>query len=199
MANMKKLFITVMVIGLTFTTITAFAQSAKEAIMALKKLEARCQTGISYRDYSSALGEAKFPVNVFQESKEASKNIKLAESISRAMGHYETAGKFWGYKFSVWKYYINSDELEILEKYPDATKDVESGGARMTFTSVKGPRMVVDFLLPIVWREASKELTNTSKLYAELEENGSSDLDKIKKENADLKKQLELLKSKNKK
>jgi hypothetical protein len=37
----------------------AFGRSVKDALMALKKVEARCQTGIAYRDYASTPGEAK--------------------------------------------------------------------------------------------------------------------------------------------
>ena len=202
MANMKKIFIAVMVIGLTFTAITAYAQSAKEAIMGLKKLEARCQSGISYRDYSSALGEAKFPVNLYKESKEASKNIKLTESILRAMGHYERAGSYWSYKFSIWELGVNKDsEKGIIEIYPDADKDAYHDGARTTSQTISGNRMLVDFLLRVVWREAGKELANASNLYSQAEtelsnetENLRKENEKLKAENSNLKKQLELMK-----
>ena len=100
MAKMKKLFIATIMIGLTFTAITAFAQSAKEAVFGLKKLQARCQSGISYNDYSNALADAKFPVNLFMESKEAKKNPELTDSINRVMKHYEYAGGLWNIKIS---------------------------------------------------------------------------------------------------
>jgi len=73
MANIKKLFIAAMVICLTFTTITAFAQTAKEAVFGLKKLQARCEAGINYNDYSNAIADAKFPVTLYMESADAKK------------------------------------------------------------------------------------------------------------------------------
>lgn len=208
MLNTKKVFIIVLVIALTFTTITAFAQSAKEAIMALKKLQARIQSGISYRDYSSALGEAKFPVNLFQESKEAPRNIKLTESIARTMKHYEQAGAYWNYKFSIWEYGIGKDdEQEIIAIYPDADKDSMNEGARISGC------VYIERLLPVVWRAASKELAIASNLYSQTEtENESSkpevfsieienlkrENEKLKAENANLKRILGMIKSQRK-
>jgi len=190
MANVKKLFIAAMVIGLIFTAITAFAQSAKEAIYALKKLEARVQSGISYRDYSSALGEAKFPVNMFIESADAKKAPELTASINKAMAHYEFVGAIWNAKFSSDNPYLKGGFIEegsslglrIHELYPQAESEKNYYFA--------------DELFRIIWAEASKELKNTTNLSTITKGNKSNDCDKLKEENAKLKKQLELMKSK---
>jgi len=78
---MKKFMITLLVtlfLVLSFFT-NVNADSAKDGIIALKKLQAKCQTGISYRDYSNALGEAKFPVNMYTESEESKKYPDLTQ------------------------------------------------------------------------------------------------------------------------
>lgn len=197
MTTMRKILFTVMIIGLTASA--TYAQSAKEAIMALKKMEARTQSGISYRDYSSALGEAKFAVNMFQESKDASKDIELKESILRVMGHYEMAGTFWGYKFSIWEHGISGKGKKIvIAIYPDASKDADSGGAVIDIGG--GSKiMIVERLLPIIWSEASNELTIATKLYSKLDDDTACDCDKLISENKELKKQVKLLESKIKK
>ncbi len=71
------------------------AQSAKDAVRALQKLQARVEVGVIYRDYLPALGDAKFEVNLFLKSPEAKNKIELADAISTAMEYYETAGEIW--------------------------------------------------------------------------------------------------------
>ena len=52
------------------------AQSAKDALMGLKKIQARTQAR-SYNDYSNAVGEAKIRLNLYLESYEAQKYPEL--------------------------------------------------------------------------------------------------------------------------
>ena len=152
MASWKNLFITATAIILTFTAVTTFAQSAKEAIYALKKLEAKCQIGASYRDYSSVLGEAKFSVNLFIEGDEAKQIPTLKESISNIMRHYETAGIFWKLGLSEWKEGVpKKQQEEIIWDYPTAAMDIEYGGARCFLPYSKVYKtMKIDYLLPII-------------------------------------------------
>jgi len=136
-------------------SIPVYAQSAKEAVRSLKRLEAHCQTGITYADFTRALGDAKFEVNLYQESKVASNNIPLADMIKKIMSEYEDAHTVFTEKrpgpYRYLDYNINppstnpviekireksrkKDELEkqyykqLLVKYPDANKKVEDGG-----------------------------------------------------------------------
>jgi hypothetical protein len=202
---MKKLLFASVVIVLTLMAIPAFAQSAKEAIMALKKLQAKCQPGMAYKDFSSVLGAAKVPVNLFKESEEASRNEKLTESIIKTLRHFERANMYWNMKLSAygWKDGVTdkNEEERILKIYPEASKDAAAGGARMKYGSVT--RISVDFLLPIVWREASRELNIAEKLHLQGESKASNEIEilkeeneKLKAENAQLKKQLEAKKVK---
>jgi hypothetical protein len=130
----------------------AFGQSAKDAFKALKKLEAKCQSGISYRDYGPALGDAKFEFNMFLESEEAKIKPELANSINKAMGHYIAAGTIWdtflaltkGKRFSgsllIFEsgpggYLVDQNEKDfanlLFKTYPNTAKKMEEGGAVM--------------------------------------------------------------------
>lgn len=183
MAKMKKLFIAAMVIGLTFMAVTAFAQPAKEALLGLKKLEARCQIGISYHDYSSAVADAKFPVNVFMESAEAEKFPDLKAAINKAMGHYETANIFWNRRMNPRQGEIELQSGLIWTKspmgqyisnaYPQAVAIAPTTGINWLLGNPK--YYPLDSVLPIIWGEASKELANATALYSTIEEETVSD------------------------
>lgn len=67
-------------------------ESANNAIRALRKLEARCEAGISPRDYGPALSDAKFDVSTFENSKEVKDWVALKEGIMRTMALYQKAG-----------------------------------------------------------------------------------------------------------
>ena len=210
---MKKAVITSAVIAFMLMSIPAFAQSAKEAVMALKKMEARVQSGISYRDYSSALGEAKFPVNMFIESADAKKYPELAGSIQTVMKHYEYTGDIWNEKMArrpVTNMYVGMIQKGFVEINSDRGREI----ARLyPETLQSGQYYVMDSLFQQIWRTASNELKNATTTYAKIEENTSidkekkeSEIDKLKKEverlkaeNADLKKQLGSTKPKRKK
>jgi hypothetical protein len=62
---------------------------AKEAVLVLKKLEARIKTGISRRDYSVAVGEANFSVTQFFETGKTSSVPDFSTSHRNAINpHY---------------------------------------------------------------------------------------------------------------
>jgi len=160
---------------------SALAESAKQAVRALKKLEARCQVGISYKDYGAVLGDAKFEVNLFLEGLEAKKRPRLAESVDKVMGHYEFAETVWRHKFTGGRGVRETISLEsdlgqaILKFYPTANKDFKEGGALVTFEKFSSKyyerteytAIFVDAVLPIIWKEASDELKKTTSLLSE--------------------------------
>lgn len=160
---------------------STLGESAREALRALKKLEARCQAGISYKDYGPALGEAKFKVNLFFESPEAKKRVKLAESIDKIMGHYEFVGIAWQHKFSGGGGVTETISLKsdlgqsLLKLFPNANKDYKEGGALVTFEGSSGEsfqrpartEIFIDSLLPIIWNGASDELKRATGLLSE--------------------------------
>ena len=140
--------------------------SAKEAIRALKKLEARCEAGISYKDYGPALGDAKFEVNLFLESAEARNKAKLAEAIEAVIGHYEFAATVWRRKVSdrFGNFIAINSELgqTVLKLYPSANKDYREGGALSQL--MQKPAIWVDALLSVIWGEATKDLKRATAL-----------------------------------
>jgi hypothetical protein len=67
--RMRKGMVLFFILLICVPTLT-HGRSEKDAVLALKKLQAKIQEGISYMDYRNALGEAKFPLNIFLESKD---------------------------------------------------------------------------------------------------------------------------------
>jgi hypothetical protein len=186
---MKKyaLIIFIFVISIMFS-VPVYAQTAKEAVMGLKKLQARVQSGISYRDYSNAVADAKFPVNLYMESADAKKYTELTESMNKAMEHYEFAGVVWQDAFSntaMRGSLTRPVENAIVKLYPQADKEIKDGGARSKDYGLNF--LLKEAVFMIVWAEASKELGNTTRLLAKTEENSSSELSNLKNENSDLK------------
>ncbi len=137
------------------------AETAKDAVRALKKLEARCQAGISYRDYAPALGEAKFEVNMFLEGEEAKSTGELKTSIAKTMTHYLYLQKLWSRKNSEFKYnmfMLDKDPYgtmaEYFKLYPTAKSPKTGGG----ILSKNGEFVYFSEAFSFVLNEASKEL-----------------------------------------
>lgn len=210
MVDIKKAFTVLMMIGLLATANTAFAQSAKEALMGLKKLESRCQAGISYHDYSSAMADAKFPVNIYMQSNDAKRYPELTESIAKCIQHYEFVNALWHGKMSGRRGEALHDGL-ILQKGSFGTVIQRLYPQTSTTKFLWATYYIFDSALPVIWGEASKELRNTTILYTQVEKVKSEEIDelkkeneqlkadaeyeKLKRENEDLKKQLESIKS----
>ena len=193
----KKMFIIALLVGVICLLIAgptmSYAQSAKDAIMALKKLEARTEVGISYQDYISALGETKFPVNIYLESKESVNNSQLKYAIVKAMRCYDDAKTYW-------KYVFDADGIigmwpDTLKKYPEAKEPIKAGGASVNKWPF-GRRLMVKALLPIVWKHASQELTKATELMSKSEIKPTDETAILKKELADLKAKMEKLNKK---
>lgn len=75
----------------------AVTQQEKDAVIGLKKLEARIQTGINQQDYVTALGEAVFAVNLIGDNKGAG-NQDVDDAIRSALADYKLAGDIWRLK-----------------------------------------------------------------------------------------------------
>ena len=71
-------------------------QKAKDAVLALKKLEATTDTGMSYHDYSVALGEANFSVKQFLEGGKANLKPEFSGSLRNSIKWYRAAEETWG-------------------------------------------------------------------------------------------------------
>lgn len=94
---MKKIFYICVFLGLV-TQISAcggISQQAKDAVLSLKKLEAKTQVGVSFDDYYKTLSESKLMVNIYLEGGDAKGEKELADLIKGVMGEYEFAGAIW--------------------------------------------------------------------------------------------------------
>lgn len=179
---MKKYGINIAILISLLFPLNAGAQSAKEAFMALKKLEARIQIGITHQDYVRELGEAKFPVNLYLEGPEAKNDLELALLIGTIMYHYiqsefvfkeNLRGPF---RFIDKGAYSKEDKAkqkiyrDLIERYPQFNKFIEEGGAITTdlrepvdeakdINNLKFGRVLqLDYLLPLIWKQASDDL-----------------------------------------
>ena len=163
---MQKHFIPLVIVALLVSVLpdVTHAQSAKEAFGTLEKLEASCQVkGMSYQDYRSGLGDARFEVNLYLKSPQAAENNEITDSIRKVMSHYDFANKVWfaDIRMKAMRSYLGpkgEPGQEALGRYPMASKNYKEGGA------LSGPRenvILVEYLLPIIWNEASEELKAT--------------------------------------
>lgn len=111
-------------------------QLGRDAYMALKKLEARTQVGVSYRDYSGVLGEAVFPRKVFLETKAGSVADGFSEPLRAAGEHFGRAGEVWAFKFQEndgEDYVIDSGKYRrFVEAFPEATQVASAMSGRQT-------------------------------------------------------------------
>ena len=87
----------VALVGLTFCNTWSLKsdQKANDALLALKKLDARIETGISYSDYSGALGEVNYSVKQFLESDKSTSVPEFSNSLRNAMKWHSAATQIW--------------------------------------------------------------------------------------------------------
>lgn len=115
---MRKLLIGIFMFAMILVTSFSFAGTTEDALDSLKKLQAKCQTGISFRDYSPALGDARFYVNKFIQSDESKNNYELTANISNAIDAYQFAQEVWNMKFTYNSprdfVYIANDDGKLL-------------------------------------------------------------------------------------
>jgi len=70
-------------------------QSAKNALNAIKKLEALTEVGVNYANYSQAVGVAWGDVKIFIESSEGKEFPELCRLFAEAIAEHKKAIDFW--------------------------------------------------------------------------------------------------------
>ncbi len=160
-------FTTLIVIGLLFLNLIGCSNSdqgnlAEKAILSMKKLEARCNVGVNYNDYTKELGETAYSVSLFIESKEAVKFLNTQEHIVKAFEHYKFAKEVWEFTvinfrrvppgFIGTAYNEEAMRAHIEKNYPDAPNA----------SSYRPPCYEKDSLLPYIWKQASAEIKKAS-------------------------------------
>lgn len=178
----KRILVVIMaIVAMGLMVGVAFGQSSKDTYKALKKLQARTETGISFKDYGPALGDAKVEVNMFLESAEAKQKPRLKEIFTKTMKHYEEAGNVWRYQFAgrgAPACMVTPDDSamidQILRYYPSVRTKVESLDTYESVTfddAMRGKKRPVhrDRLryldaIKAIWQEASNELQKAGPL-----------------------------------
>lgn len=131
--------------------------AGRDAVRALKKLQARTRAGVAYRDYSSALAEAKLDVETYLDGSQARKKPEFAARLGRALIDYETANTVWNLKFgggggvNQWVLFRNV-ESDLIQKYPGMDSARQNGNIR------------IDFALPVIWSSASNHIAEAAKM-----------------------------------
>lgn len=165
----------------------AYGQTAKDAIKALKKLEAKVESGMSYQKYREALGDTNAEVKLFLESKGAKKDIEQAKLIKKIMGNYQDAADLWktiadhparvpyftpDEKLSPtlreqWHINLVETSKRMFKKYPKAydklKKHREDMIGPLSGKPLPFPKEIsLEDFLAVIWGEASKELKKLS-------------------------------------
>lgn len=138
---------------------------AKEAYLALKKIEAKTETGVTYLEYSKTVSDAKYAVNIFIESNE-NKNMPFRNSITMIMNQYSWVVQIWRDKIRsgggaiAFGVPLESGLYKYLEKsHPNFLKDEKS--------SIWNDQCFIDSqkLTQLLWKDASLELNRISELF----------------------------------
>lgn len=149
---------------LVINSTLVYAETVKDAYKSLKKVEAKTQTGVNIRDYSTAISDAKLELNMFIDSTK-NKNTPLVQSLKKAMEHYENAASMWRIDITQRTTEV-SQVTWIYDAYPQASKVATSqnnydGGVIV----VLDHKIVYTHgVLSIIWAEASKELQRAATL-----------------------------------
>lgn len=175
---MKKIIFLILIS--LFAVPVVHAQSARDVVKALKRVEARVDMGISYNEYLLSVADARVEVQMYLESHEAKQKPALTNLIKKIIEHYETVREIWRNKVSktqdigtVFGHLIClNDEPDgirgrrLLKQYPQADKPVDHGGAltRSDHKQERCEEILVDNLIYIIWQEASKDLLQATRM-----------------------------------
>jgi hypothetical protein len=129
------------------------AQSAKDAIKSLKKVEAVASTNIYGRDFLPVYSDAQAEVDMYLESPQSNKKPALKKAIEQTVLSYKWAASMWKLKMTKVPYIYSGDEYvkSLYRDFP-AAKD-----------SLKGT-IQLDEAIAWLYRNASFELSKATKL-----------------------------------
>jgi len=159
-----------MVLGLLVSNI-CYAQSAKDGVRALQRLQARVEAGISLKDYTPALGDTLFEVKLFLNSPEAKTKPELATSLNKAMEFYMAVRDIWNYKVRNTGRHGPPQRMIISEKMgtikiaedlfkvcPRLKNEIHKMPTHGYDWEGDGSGLMIEPTMKILWEEAGKEL-----------------------------------------
>jgi hypothetical protein len=141
-----------------------FAATANDALRALRRLTTRIETGISYRDYSPALSEAKLEVRTFADGAHASTNPELTERLGIAIAHFDLAHVVWQERFRSYGrpldlLYDQNLSQRLAAAYPamDSAKDSSTG------------RLLIQAAVTVIFKSAAQEVDAAASIIRKFE------------------------------
>jgi hypothetical protein len=145
--------IVIIVLFLLISPTILYAQSAKDAMKSLMKVEAIAKDNPSGRDFINAYADAKAEVNLYLDGLEAKKNRKLATTIEKTSDAYKWAATFWNLKFNKAPYVHEYDDFmkNFYKIYPSSHE------------ILKGT-IALDSAITWCYSEASNNLTEARKI-----------------------------------
>jgi hypothetical protein len=150
---MKNIFIALLAAALMLTTTPVVAQTAKDAIKSLKKVEAVASTNIYGKEFLSAYSDAQAEVDMYVENPQSNKKPDMKQAIEQTALSYKWATSMWKLKMKKVPYIHTSDEyVQSLYRDFPAAKD-----------SLKGTIML-DNAIAWLYGNASAELFKATKL-----------------------------------
>ena len=105
----------------------AFAETAKDALAALQKLETRTEVGINYKEYSAEVGKTKYTVDQFTKNtkfKPLSREETCAMTLDLAVQQYLTALSSWRLSIEV------RMQPNLSEYWSDASSTIKDAKAK---------------------------------------------------------------------
>lgn len=138
--------------------------AARRMLSALKRLETRVETGVSYRDYPSIVSDADFEVKQFS-SEFGPRLPDVGLNALKAMSDYQYVLAVWRMKFNQtsqsgrrpneWVH-EQSQIQAVLSAYPSAYSARLGDGT-----------LYIDRVLSIVWAEASNKIKDVERALSE--------------------------------
>ena len=138
--------------------------AARKMLSALKRIETRVETGVSYRDYPSIVSDADYEVRQFS-SEYGPKLPQVGLGAVKVIADYQYVLSVWKIKFNqtspsgrrpnewVWE---ASQIQAVLSAYPSAISARLSDGT-----------LSIDRVLSIVWAEASSKIKDVERALTE--------------------------------
>ncbi|MFZ2448297.1 MAG: hypothetical protein WAW37_18210 [Syntrophobacteraceae bacterium] len=142
--------------SISFPSQAVFAQSRQDALRALQTLQSRCESGINYDGYVSAIREAQSHLREFLHSKESERNPEFSERVERALIAYQTAFVIWNFKYANRQEFVSIDHPTIqamLNVYPDSEALFDRNG------EVQVPKLVTFF-----WDKGDERIAEAKRL-----------------------------------
>ncbi|MEM5787154.1 MAG: hypothetical protein AAGU11_07530 [Syntrophobacteraceae bacterium] len=132
------------------------AQTRQDALRALQALQSRCESGLNYDMFETALDEAQTGLSRFFDFQESEKNPEFTEKAERALVAYQTAFILWKGKVTYRQDFISYGHPTakmLVDVYPEVADQFDSTGQAR-----------VSDLVKFFWDKADERIAEAKKL-----------------------------------